>query len=85
MGNKVTIELTLTEETLVKLVHESTNIKLDEVENLIMDEILASLSDKDAKLIENNIKPDGEWARAVWWTVQRIKAAILSLKKEGEK
>ena len=50
MGNKVTIELTLTEETLVKLVHESTNIKLDEVENLIMDEILASLSDKDAKL-----------------------------------
>ncbi len=85
MGNKVTIELTLTEETLVKLVHESTNIKLDEVENLIMDEILASLSDKDAKLIENNIKPDGEWARGVWWTVQRIKAAILSLKKEGEK
>jgi hypothetical protein len=85
MENKVTIELTLTEETLVKLVHESTNIKLDEVENLIMDEILASLSDKDAKLIENNIKPDGEWARGVWWTVQRIKAAILSLKKEGEK
>ena len=85
MGNKVTIELTLTEETLVKLVHESTNIKLDEVENLIMDEILASLSDKDAKLIENNIKPDGEWARGVWWTVQRIKAAILSLTKEGEK
>lgn len=85
MENKVTIELTLTEETLVKLVHESTNIKLDEVENLIMDEILTSLSDKDAKLIENNIKPDGEWARGVWWTVQRIKAAILSLKKEGEK
>ena len=85
MENKVTIELTLTEETLIKLVHESTNIKLDEVENLIMDEILASLSDKDAKLIENNVKPDGEWARGVWWTVQRIKAVILSLKKEDDK
>lgn len=85
MDNKVTLELTLTEETLIKLVHESTNIKLDEVENLIMDEILASLSDKDAKLIENNVKPDGEWARGVWWTVQRIKAVILSLKKEDDK
>ncbi len=85
MDNKVTIELTLTEETLIKLVHESTNIKLDEVENLIMDEILASLSDKDAKLIENNVKPDSEWTRGVWWTVQRIKAVILSLKKEDDK
>ena len=85
MNKNVAIELTISEETLLKLVHESTNIKLDEVENLIMDEILASLSDKDAELIKSNVKPDREWARGVWWTVQRIKAAIFSLKKEDDK
>ena len=58
------------------------NETLKTVHDDIMDEILVNLPSEDAEMISRGMKPNSDFGKAVFWTIEKMKRVFHDLMSE---